>query len=157
MHALKGLARVTLARSPWRAHVACVPRLRQRQSYTRALLSQKQKLVEISRLTLTWLSHVCLRCAARSQVRPVSLPGSSRSQIVASGNELVSTPTPQRPQVSATTLVLCRTIAAHVHARNDLALQLLCNFGEIALSGSCCLRVGCLVNQRSVYTCANRT
>jgi hypothetical protein len=28
-------ARVTPARSPWRAHVACVPRLRQRQSFLR--------------------------------------------------------------------------------------------------------------------------
>ena len=33
-------ARVTPARSPWRAHVACAPRLRQRQSFSRMLLSQ---------------------------------------------------------------------------------------------------------------------
>ena len=35
--------RVTPARSPWRAHVACIPRLRQRQSFLRMLLSQKSK------------------------------------------------------------------------------------------------------------------
>ena len=33
--------RVTPARLPWRAHVARVPRLRQRQSFSRTLLSQK--------------------------------------------------------------------------------------------------------------------
>ena len=33
--------RVTPARSPWRAHVACIPCLRQRQSFSRMLLSQK--------------------------------------------------------------------------------------------------------------------
>jgi hypothetical protein len=35
--------RVTPARSPWRAHVACIPHLRQRQSFSRMLLSQKIK------------------------------------------------------------------------------------------------------------------
>ena len=34
-------ARVTLARLLWRAHVACIPRLRQRQSFLRMLLTQK--------------------------------------------------------------------------------------------------------------------
>ena len=33
-------AQVTLARSPCRAHVACIQRLRQRQSFSRTLLSQ---------------------------------------------------------------------------------------------------------------------
>jgi hypothetical protein len=34
-------ARVTLARSPWRARVACVPRMRLRQLFSRTLLSQR--------------------------------------------------------------------------------------------------------------------
>ncbi len=38
-------ARLTPARSPWRAHVACALRLRQRQSFERTLLSQKLKSV----------------------------------------------------------------------------------------------------------------
>jgi hypothetical protein len=37
-------ARITPARSPWWAHVACVSRLRQRQSFSRMLLSQKQNI-----------------------------------------------------------------------------------------------------------------
>jgi hypothetical protein len=41
-------ARVTPARSPWRAHVACIPRLRQRQSFSRMLLSQKSKTSRIT-------------------------------------------------------------------------------------------------------------
>jgi hypothetical protein len=50
-HARKGLmascvARVNPARSPWWAHVAFVPRLRQRQSFSRMLLSQRLILVE---------------------------------------------------------------------------------------------------------------
>ncbi len=38
-------ARVTPVRSPWRALVACVPHLRQRQSFSRTLLPQKPKSV----------------------------------------------------------------------------------------------------------------
>ena len=41
-------ARVSPARSPWRAHVTCVPRLRQRQSFSRMLLSQKSKTSRIT-------------------------------------------------------------------------------------------------------------
>ncbi len=41
-------ARVTPARSPWRAHVACIPRLRQRQSFSRMLVSQKSKTRRIT-------------------------------------------------------------------------------------------------------------
>ena len=36
-------ARVTPARSPWRARVACIPHVWQRQSFSRLLLSQKSK------------------------------------------------------------------------------------------------------------------
>ena len=36
-------ARVALARSPWRARVACVPRMRQRQLFSRTLWPQKRK------------------------------------------------------------------------------------------------------------------
>ena len=41
-------ARFTLARAPWRAHITRVPGLRQRQSFSRTLLSQiiKKKTVE---------------------------------------------------------------------------------------------------------------
>ena len=45
-------ARVTPARSPWRAHVACIPRLRQRQSFLRMLLSQKSRTSRIISPTL---------------------------------------------------------------------------------------------------------
>ena len=41
-------ARVTPARSPWRAHVTCIPRLRQRKSFSRMLLSQKSKTSRIT-------------------------------------------------------------------------------------------------------------
>ncbi len=38
-------ATVTPARSPWRAHVACVPRLRQRQSFSRCCHSSQKQIV----------------------------------------------------------------------------------------------------------------
>ena len=45
VHELTGLAlprvSINLARSPWQAHVVCVPRLRQHQSHSRMLLSHK--------------------------------------------------------------------------------------------------------------------
>ncbi len=41
-------ARVTPARLPWRAHVACIPCLQERQSFSRMLLSQKSKTSRIT-------------------------------------------------------------------------------------------------------------
>ncbi len=45
-------ARVTLVRSPWRAHVACVPRLKQRHSFSQMLLSQQPKTTSFSTPTM---------------------------------------------------------------------------------------------------------
>jgi hypothetical protein len=52
--------RFTPARSPWRAHVTCVPRLRQRQSFSRTLSSQKPK-THTSATPISKLSHVFMR------------------------------------------------------------------------------------------------
>ena len=62
-HARKGLmasrvARVNPARSPWRAHAAFVPRLRQRQSFSVTQLSQ----IEIGRIITPTLWLVIIWC-----------------------------------------------------------------------------------------------
>ena len=63
VHALKGpeQPRNTPARSPWRAHVACVPRLRQRQSFER-----------MHTLCLATPTHVNRTCGAVLQLEIVS-------------------------------------------------------------------------------------
>ena len=52
-------ARVTTARSPWRAHVAYIPRLRQHQSFSRMLLSQKSKTSRISSPKYDTAGYLC--------------------------------------------------------------------------------------------------
>jgi hypothetical protein len=59
--------RVTLARSPLRAHAACVPSLRQRQPFSRTLWLQQQKQVVSSPYVTTYSTsgHTCMTLSTR--------------------------------------------------------------------------------------------
>ena len=61
--------RVTLARLPWRAHVACVPRLRQRQSFSRMHALCPGHAIKIStRVLWGYLSfHPTAQCVVRAR------------------------------------------------------------------------------------------
>jgi hypothetical protein len=67
-------ARVTPARLPWRAHVACVPLLRLRHSFSRMQLSQKSKTSRITSPLALWLwlcaSNHCPGCVVLRVVDP---------------------------------------------------------------------------------------
>ncbi len=56
---------VAPARSLWRAHVACVPRVRRRQSFSRTVLSQKPKSVRIISPAVT---SICFRMAIQTWI-----------------------------------------------------------------------------------------
>ncbi len=78
--------RVTPARSPWRAHVACAPRLRQRQSFER--MHTHTALENIGRI-ISPSSHRARAGSSAYCMPPISAHGSERIKYDQSQSNMV--------------------------------------------------------------------